>query len=217
MLNRYLLVVSTLVVLIAMLAPPAAATVYAVTTNPFTASHSLSSSTEFDSYELVAANGEQVTYTFAVTSGCAGLYFYQGHNVDISTSLYYIAWSTTEGACVMSYSDMFPVEASDGTEFSVVVYNENSQNVQYTLAITIAPAPAIPTWVIGAVIGVIIIVVIIVVVVIVMARRKKPAPTMPTAPPPYQQPAYPGAPPPPPPYPQQPPQQPPPAPPPYGP
>jgi len=217
-LNRSLLAVSILVVLIAMLAPPTAAdTTYTVSTNPFIASHQLGILDLHDNYELVAANGDQVAYSMSIITGCARLYFYKGHNIDPETDLAYAAYSQT--SCVMSYQNTFPVPASEGTEFSIVIINPNLQDVQYTLTVTVTPAPpGLPTWIIGAVIGIILIIVIIVVVVVLMVRRKKPAPAPPTAPPPYpgQQPAYPGAPPPPM-YPQQPPQQPPQAPPPYGP
>ncbi len=209
------LIVGLLVALLlgVVLAPSAAATNYTVSTNPFTATHTLSSTDLWDTYELTAQNGQDIAYSVTVlTAGaCAKLFFIKGHNAN-EQSLYYVDYSQT--SCVTTYSKSFPVESSDGTQFTVLIETTYSGNVSYVVTVGIT-TPVVPSWAIGAIVLIVILVVVMVIVALVR-RRRKPAMMPPTAPSPYggpTTPAYPGAPPPA--YPQQqPPQQPPPYPPP---
>jgi len=212
-LNRLLLVATMTFFLAAVLAPTASATNYTVNSNPFVASHTLSVSDLWDTYELVLTSGNQVTYTVTVTgTGCAMLLFVKGHGANMQ-SQYFVSYS--QATCVSSYGNTYVEDTQYGTDYTVLIATTQTTDINYTVTITVAPAPALST---AAIIGILIIVVVVVLVVVflVMRSRRKPAPMEPMSPPPYpgQQPAYPGAAPPPPAYPPQPPPQ---GPPPYGP
>lgn len=199
----------------AMLAPTASATNHTVNTNPYVASHTLSTTDLWDTYELVLTSGNQVTYTVTVTTsgGCAMLLFVKGHGANMQ-SQFLVAYSQEN--CVASYGNTYVENTQYGTDYTVLIATTQSQDIDYTVSITVAAAPALST---AAILGILIIVILVVLVVVflVIRSRRKPAPMAPMAPPPYPgqaQPGYPGAPPPPPGYP---PQQPPQGPPPYGP
>ena len=112
---------------------------YQVTSNPYEVENTLLSTELWDSYELVAARGDRVSYsmTVATPTGCAMLLFVKGHNVD-GNSQYYVQYS--EDRCVTSYANTFRVGPSDGTWFSVVIASDQSQDIDYRLAISIQEA-----------------------------------------------------------------------------
>lgn len=160
-----------------LVAPTVSATTTAVTTNPFSASGTLSSMEIWDSFELTAASGSRVTYTVtAASGGCVMVFFAQGHSVTMSSS-YYVSYS--QESCVSSYTNTFPVASSDGTAFSVVVSSTETVDVPYTININVASPGAL-----DAILGVLVIVVIVVIVavVVVVLRRRKKVVSMP---PPY--------------------------------
>ena len=137
--------------LVALLAPPAAASDYVVNANPYNVTNTLSETALWDAYELTAGNGQQVTYTFTVTTpgACAMLLFVQGHTVTTESQLH-VAYS--QESCVSSFTKTFPVASSDGTEFSIAILTTYSGPVTYNLNVNVA-APGLPPIVIWIVVG----------------------------------------------------------------
>lgn len=165
--------------LLAMLlvAPTAGATTTSVTSNPFSASGTLTTTEIWDSFELSASSGSRVTYTVtAASGGCVMVLFTQGHSVTMSSS-YYISYSQEN--CVSSYTNTFPVGSNDGTDFSVVVSSTASMDVPYTVNISVAPPSEL-----GAILGVLVIVVIVVIVAVVLVVRRRRKKVV-SVPPPY--------------------------------
>src|SRR5437867_2023026 len=188
------LAVAALVAL--MFTPAAAATNYTVSSNPYSASVTLRSTELWDTHELNASNGQNVAYSFSVTTsgGCASLLFVKGHNANLQ-SQYYTAYSTVSGNqlnCVTSYSNSFPVGSSDGTLFTVLITTTQNQDVDYTVSVNIT-TPVIPTWLVGLLAFIGIVVVVALVGALIRRRRRKPA-LMPPMAPPYVGPGAPGAP-----------------------
>lgn len=160
-------------------APAASAATYIVTANPYTATHSLSVTDSWDSYEITASTGSKISYSVAVTeTGCVKLALVQGHGVTLD-SQYYIDYS--QETCVASYSNTFPVESGEGTDFSVVIMTSMMTGVNYTISIsTAAPAGLDPLVVLAVLLPIL---AVVIVVVVLVARRRKRA--VPMAPPPY--------------------------------
>lgn len=187
-LRTHLAAVMCLVLLTDLLvAPTAAATTTTVTSNPFSASGTITAAEIWDSFELTASSGSRVTYTVTASGGgCVMVFFAQGHSVTMSSS-YYVSYSQEN--CVASYTNTFPVSSGEGTDFSLVVSSTMGTDVPYTVNVSVASPGAL-----DAVLGVLVIAVILVlvpVVLVLLRRRKKvvtvPPPYMPpmTPPPPY--------------------------------
>ncbi len=173
-------------------APAAMATTYTVSTNPYTATVTLLASEPWDAHELSAANGQNVAYSLSVTTsgGCASLLFVKGHGADLN-SQYYVTYS--QETCVTSYSNSFPVASADGTQFSVLIATEQSQDINYTVTVNVT-TPAIPSWALGLLVVVGLVVIGVVIRTLIRRRRKAAAP-MPPATPPYPGTGAPGTPP----------------------
>jgi len=181
-LSYLILLILTVGLVATSIAPTALAVNYTVDANPYSATHTVTSTNLYDTYELTAANGQSVAYSMTVTTtgGCAQLFFVKGHNVG-PASQYYIAYSQEN--CVASYSNSFPVASSDGTQFTVLITTTQSTDVTYNVAVSVT-TPVIPSWVIGLIV-VILIVVVIAVIRTVLRRRRRAAMPPPMAPPPY--------------------------------
>jgi len=204
--SRFLTAVSLGLVLFAALATPAAAIEYTVTVNPYTVSHTLLNTENWNAYELIAEPGGQVSYTLTVTSAgdCAMLLMVRGHN-PTGSSQYDTRYSMD--TCGLSYANTYPVPSNLGNQFSIVIMTDRFNDIDYSLTITVTPPTPISPLLIGGIV-IVVVVVIIAVVAAVMMKRKKAAAMPPPAMPPYMGPTQPGYPAPPPTYPQ-PPQQPP--------
>jgi hypothetical protein len=117
---------------------------FEVTSTPFRVDHTLSPDAAWNTYGLNAAIEQRVSYSVTVTTtdACVTLLFLKGHGVP-SQAKYFETYS--EVACVPSYSNTFPVEAADGTAFTVLIDTESQGDVSYHLAIDIL-TPVVPAW-----------------------------------------------------------------------
>lgn len=118
-----------------------------VASTPYRVNHTLVSQSLWNTYELNARDEQRITYTMSIMTpgACASLYFVKGHNPG-PQSEYFITFS--EASCVQTYSNSFPVEVADGTEFSVLIATDYNGDVSYSLVIDLL-TPAIPAWVLG--------------------------------------------------------------------
>lgn len=134
----------------------AAAEDFTVISTPYRVNHTLVSQSLWNTYELSAGNDQRITYSMTITTpgACASLYFVKGHNPS-ARSEYFVTYS--QEGCVRSYSNSFPVEAADGTDFAVLILTGYNGDVDYSLVIDLL-VPVVPAWVLGlgilAVIGV---------------------------------------------------------------
>ena len=118
-----------------------------VALTPYRVNHILAASAIWNTYELSARNGDRITYSMTVTTpgACATLLFVQGHDVG-PKSEFYISYSHEE--CAGTYSNSFPVEASDGKDFSILIETYYPGDMSYFLAIDIL-RPPVPAWILG--------------------------------------------------------------------
>jgi hypothetical protein len=118
---------------------------FEVTSTPFRVDHTLSPDVAWNTYGLNAAIEKRVSYSVTVTTAdaCVMLLFLKGHGVG-SQSQYFETYS--EVSCVPGYSNTFPVEAADGTSFTVLIATESQGDVNYHLTIEIL-TPVVPAWV----------------------------------------------------------------------
>lgn len=120
---------------------------FSVITTPYHVNHTLPDDAAWNTYELTATDGQSVRYSMTITTpgACALLLFVKGHNPGPQFE-YFATYS--EGECVDSYSNSFPVEPSDGTTFSVLIVTGYAGDVNYSLDIDII-APLVPDWVLA--------------------------------------------------------------------
>jgi hypothetical protein len=120
---------------------------FTVASTPYRVNHTLASQSLWNAYELNARDTQRITYTMSITTpgACASLYFLKGHNPG-PLSQYFVTFS--EQTCVQTYSNSFPVEAADGTEFSVLIETDYIGDVSYSLVIDLL-TPAVPSWLLG--------------------------------------------------------------------
>lgn len=125
----------------------AAAEEFIVVSTPYRVNHTLTAEALWNTYELRARNEQQIRYSMAITTpgACASLFFIKGHNPG-PESAYFSTYSQV--GCVESYSNTFPVEPADGTEFSVLVAKYSDADVSYSLTIEVM-SPAVPAWTLG--------------------------------------------------------------------
>lgn len=161
---------------------PTSAQTYTVGSSPYSSTTTLLSSEMFDSHELTAPSGRQVSYSAQVTAGgCILLLFTLGHNVN-DQSQYLVAYS--QETCVPSFSESYTVPSGGGPLFSIVITTEIAGDVAYKLDITTST----PNPVFGILAGILVLVVfgaIIGGIAYAIRRRKRAAP-----PPIPQYPAY---------------------------
>ncbi len=202
-----ILVTMSLGLVLIALAPPAAAANLWVTENPFTVDDTLPGSENWNAYQLNASAGDKIAYTMTVTTsgGCAMLLMTRGHN-PTGQSQYDTRYSMD--TCGLTYTNEYPVPGGQGTQWSVVIASTQLTDVNYTLTITVTPAPPINWLLVGGILIVVLVVIVALVAAVVMRRKKRAAAMPPPAAPPYPGATQPGYPAPPPAYPQ-PPQQPP--------
>jgi len=167
------------VVWMALALVPVAAENFDVGTTTYTKTATVGASDPFDTHELTAQNGQHVKYSMTTTGGCAELYFVKGHSVS-PASQYYITYS--QESCVSTYSNDFPVESSDGTTFTVMIYRIASPDASYTLTIE-TYTPAVPSWVWGLLIFILVLVVPGIIGMVIRSRRRAKA-AQPAMPPP---------------------------------
>lgn len=168
----------------------AAAEDFTVASTPYRVNHTLASQSLWNTYELNARDEQRITYTMSITTSgaCASLFFVKGHNPG-SRSEYFVTFS--EESCVQTYSNSFPVEVADGTEFSVLIATDYNGDVSYSLVIDLL-TPAIPAWLLG--VGILAIIGIAPIALYLLWQRAKapqlplpslhgsPPPTLPTPP-----------------------------------
>ena len=167
--------------LLGMASTTASAGTFTVDSARYTKDDSISAVDPFDAHEVTAQSGQHVKYSVTATSGCTELYFVKGHSVSPS-SQYYVSYSQEN--CVGSYSNEFPVDSTDGTQFTVLILTTGTASASYTLTVETF-TPAVPNWAIGIIVLVVIIVVIAAIRVAI--QRRKAA----SAPPPLQPPMMP--------------------------
>ena len=180
-------------------APPTAADNYTLTTDRYSENRTLLTTELWDTYELTASIGRNVIYSMNVTTpgGCAMLLYVKGHNANPQSN-YYRFYS--QEACVPTYSNTFPVESADGTEFTVLIATQQSQDINYSVSIRIESprqnaGPVVPGWLLSILI-LVVIGVVVGIVGSVAARRRRAARIPPVVPPGYippppGQPSYP--------------------------
>src|SRR3990172_10367537 len=101
---------------------PAAAQTYRVTSYPHSVDRTLNAATEFDSYEVTAAVGREISYSARATDGgCILLLFVLEHNAH-QNSIYLVAYS--QETCVESVSRSYRVPTGGGPDFSIVITSE---------------------------------------------------------------------------------------------
>jgi len=169
---------------------PSSATVFTVDSPNYSRRTTLNSTSTMDNFELTAATGKHVQYSVAVHTigGCVDLYFSKGHDIaqQVQLIVYYVDFSMTY--CNELYSNEFPVEARDGTDFTVTITSTYSGDVDYTLTLRIFTPTAAPpsrsdtAWACGFLILLAILVIVTPVVVILRNRSRRarlPPPIMP--------------------------------------
>jgi len=181
--GRVRISVSLLAVLLALIVGslPAAAETYAVSAYPYSVTKTLGATEEFDSHEITAGVGKEISYTARATGGgCILVLLILGHNVN-ADSTYLIAYS--KETCVTSFSKSYVVPSGGGPDFSIAITTELEGSVAYQLDINVGtPSP----W--GAVAGIVVFIVIIAAIagISTMVRRRKRAAPLPMSyPPPY--------------------------------
>lgn len=133
---------------------PASAQTYSVGSTPYSSTTTLLSTDGFDSHELNAPSGRQISYTARATAGgCILVLFTLGHNVN-DQSLYLPAYS--QESCVPSFSKSYTVPSGGGPEFSIVITTEIAGDVAYQLDITTST----PNPIIGILSGIAVLVVL---------------------------------------------------------
>ena len=119
---------------------PAAAQTHTVASSPYSVTTTLAAGDEFDSHELRASPGKEVSYTVTATGSCIVVLLGLGHNFDFNTSLYLPRYS--QETCVESFSKAYKVPSGGGPDFSIVVTTELQGDVAYKIDITIGePSP----------------------------------------------------------------------------
>jgi len=162
--------------------PAAANDTYRASSYPYAADAIIGAYEEFDSHEITAVAGKEITFTARTTAGdCIIVILALGHDWNYDTSFYLPRYS--QETCVSSFSNSYRVPSGGGPDFSIVITSEIIQDVEYHIDINVAnPSP----W--GAVVGILVLVIIaaiIGVIAIVVRRRKKAAPPPVMYPPPY--------------------------------
>lgn len=190
----------------------AAAEVYTVGKS-YESVDTLLSTDSWNEYRITADSNKKIDYSFEVQgSGTITVYFIKGHSVSYSSD-YYVFYS--EDSPTKSFSDTFPVGSDDGTQFTIAIMSDESEDVTYSAKIKVYDTPA-TDYICGAIILFFLLFGGLIIGLIIRRRRKRKGqmgspqppqqpPYQPQAPPPqpYQQPQAP------PPQAQQPPQRPP--------
>ena len=114
----------------------AAAQTFEITSTPFQVHQNLAADAGWHAYALTARTEEKVAYSMAVTTAdaCAILLFVKGHDLG-PTGQYFATYS--ERNCVPRYSNTFPVDAADGTDFTVLIETTSPGDVNYSLEVHI--------------------------------------------------------------------------------
>ncbi|MBI5001464.1 MAG: hypothetical protein HZB92_08090 [Euryarchaeota archaeon] len=124
----------------------------------------------WNDYHVSAASGKKISYSFAVQgSGTIKVLFVKGSTFTLN-SQYLVVYS--RDTPTTSYSGTFSVGSDDGTQFTIVVTSDLTQNVTYTAKITVADTP-VTDYLLGAGILVGIIVVVVIIGAFLRGRKKK--------------------------------------------
>lgn len=124
----------------------------------------------WNEYRITADSDKKVDYSVEVQgSGTVMVLFIQGHTVSLSSS-YYVVYS--KDTPTKSYSNTFPVDSDDGTQFTLAVMTEDDDNVTYHIKIKVYDTP-VTDYICGAIILFFLLFGGIIIGLILRSRRKR--------------------------------------------